>query len=82
MLAGGLFAAAPQAVPGFGTLLLDPTSMVTQFVLPGPGAARAEVTIAIPASPSLVGSEWAFQALIARQNATPYLTGPAAVMVL
>lgn len=82
VLAGGLFAAAPQAVPGFGTLLLDPTSMVTQFVLPGPGAARAEVTIAIPASPSLVGSEWAFQALIARQNATPYLTGPAAVMVL
>lgn len=82
VLAGGLFAAAPQAVPGFGTLRLDPTSMVTQFVPGGTGTGRAEITIPIPASPSLVGSEWAFQALVARQNATPYLTGPAAVMVL
>lgn len=82
VLASGQFASTPQAVPGFGTLLLEPTTLATQLVLPGPSGQRAEMALPIPASPWLIGSEWAFQALVVPQVGNAYLTGPAAALVL
>ncbi len=82
LLASGLFAATPTPVPGFRTLVLEPSTIATILILPPPGSVRTEIQLPIPASPWLVGTEWAFQALVAPQTGAAYLTGPAAVLVL
>lgn len=81
LLAGGVFG-APTALPGLGTLQLDPGSIASLLVLPTPGQGRAVVALPIPPHPALVGSEWAFQALVAPLAGAAHLTGPATVFVL
>jgi hypothetical protein len=80
LFAAGLFA-APQPVPGFGTLWLLPNTIATQLVLPG-GDGRAVIPLPVPSTPSLVGTEWGFQALVAPATGSAYLTGPASLLVL
>lgn len=81
IVAGGVFGAS-FGIPGMGTLWLDPGSLVSMPVLPAPGAGRAVLSLPVPPSPHLVGSEWGFQALVVPANRAPYLTGAAALLVL
>lgn len=82
VFAGGLFAPAPIAVPGFGALLLDPATLAALFVLPDPSGSTVEILLPVPASAGLLGSEWAFQALVAPAGGAPWLSGAATLLVL
>ncbi|MBL8723206.1 MAG: hypothetical protein JNK49_04130 [Planctomycetes bacterium] len=80
LFAGGLFA-VPQAVPGFGSFWLAPSSVVSQLVLPTIGGGT-RIPLTVPAVPSLVGTEWGFQALVAPSQGQAHLTGPASLLLL
>lgn len=82
LFGGGVFAATPTVFAGLGTLLLDPASIATHLVLPVPSEQRAVLDLVIPASPWLIGSEWAFQALVVPASGSPWLTRAATVFVL
>lgn len=80
LFAAGLFD-APQAVHGFGTLWLQPGTIATRLVLPG-NDGRAVIPLTVPNTPSLIGTNWGFQALVAPATGSAYLTGPASLLVL
>ena len=72
----GSLAPAATQLPGIGSLLLDPATTGTVLCLPAPGETRHLLDVQVPATPSLRGTRWWFQALVAPPAgaAGPWLT--------
>lgn len=63
-LAVGPLAPQPLAVPGLGTLLLDPASMATALCTADPGETRHVRVLQVPATAALRGAQLWLQALV------------------
>lgn len=81
VLAGGILAPTPTAVPGLGELWLQPI-LATTFVAAVPSTEHARFDLLIPADPALVGVQLGFQALTLPASGGPSLTGAASLYVL
>jgi hypothetical protein len=82
LLAFGPRAAAGIALPPLGELWLDPAQFVTTLLVPVAGEERALLTVAIPGTPALQGTEWWQQSLVLPPAGAFWLTDPEWLWVL
>ena len=75
----GRRATTPIAVPGLGTLFLDPLLLLPIPLGALPADGRAAASLAVPDDLALRGAEVLFQAVVAPPVGTPYLTRTASV---